>query len=218
MLITTMAFAAGPLPAATPTSTSSGMPAAGPDDSDSDSGDALPDFAGQVAFAPETFTQSPTIAHSSVTVHALNSTFEYQPHFLQKYGVFGVGVIGGLYFITPQGVVTNSFLDFYSVGAQLRYQLRYFAEQPVVPFFGYAAEYFRYHNINAGVQSISQNGPFLGLMFLLNDLDKDAMRNLYRDNGVSRVYAVAEARGSSSGDQTLPWSPRTWFFGVRAEF
>jgi hypothetical protein len=179
---------------------------------------ALPTFATQLAVAPDVFTKSPTIANSSVSVHGLAATFEYQPQAWQKYGVFDIGAIGGVYIITPQGVVTSSALDLFSIGVQFRYQARFYQEQPIVPFVGYAAEYFHYENINGASQSLNQNGPMAGLMFLLNDLDPTAMRDLYKEDGISRIYLVVEARGTSSGNQTLPWSPSDWYFGIRTEF
>ena len=85
---------------------------------------ALPQFGVELSYSPGTFSRSPTVSSSSVSVSTFSAGLDYQPAIFQKYGVFGIGANGGLYILSPQGVLTSSLTDFYAVGGQLKYQAR----------------------------------------------------------------------------------------------
>jgi hypothetical protein len=180
--------------------------------------DAHPQFGVEVTFAPNTFTRAPQIQQSDITITSFTLGLEYQPPIVQKLGVFGIGATTGLYMVSPAGTLTANGADFYSYGGQVRYQAKFLQDQVVVPFIGYGVEYFRYHFTNSSVQDFNRSGPLVGLMFSTAILDRQAMQELYQDWGVSRAYALVELRGSSSGDETIPTNPKTWFFGLRVEF
>lgn len=207
---------------AAPQPTASKVPAASTHSEDDDEIPAYekvkPKWALELTYAQNTFTKSPTIANSSVSIQGASIIFEYQPPFVQKYGVLGLGAMASVYNVSPSSVLTQSLLSFFSAGAQIRYQAKYFREQPVVPYFGYGFEYFEYQFINANWSNFIRSGPIVGIMFLINAFDHDSAHELFVDSGIARTYIVAETRGSSSGDQTLAISPLDWFFGIRFEF
>lgn len=179
---------------------------------------AHPKWGLEAVYAPSTFSKAPQIAASALTVNSFSVSFEYQPPIIQAMGVVSLVATAGTYFVEPQGSLTAGGQDFYSYGAQFRYQAKYFTDQPLVPFVGYGIEYFRYHFTNSSLQDFNRSGPIVGIMLSTSFLDSHAMQEFYQDWGVSRAYAVAEMRSSSSGDETLPTSPKTWYLGIRLEF
>lgn len=170
---------------------------------------------GEQNFLPLTAEES----KKGTTLRGLSAQFEWQPKFVQAIGVLGIGVSAGAYrffdLATTKPAVPTWPL--YSVGGQIRYQLRVFREQPIVPMFGYSAEFNR-------VLLRSMQGNFLthgwvaGAGLLLNIFEPSAAANFYARSGISRSYLVAELRNMTSNDPVLSFSGRSLFFGLRMEF
>ena len=171
-----------------------------------------------LGIAPNTFTKAPQVATSSVSIHGIALGLEYELPLPPRFGMLGLGPTATFFIVTPPDVLTNQGQLFVSLGAQLRYQARYVEDQLVVPYLGYGYEYIHYHFVNGGSQNLAEAGPTLGLMFLLNALDPHAAEELVKSSGILRSYFFAEARGTTSGDETLPFSPTAWYFGLRLEF
>jgi len=144
--------------------------------------------------------------------------FEYQPAFIQRAGVLGFGISGGLYPISPIGTATSSAFGVFSGGAQVRYQLRYFQGQPIVPYGGYGAEYIWYQFTSSGSGSLLAQGPFFGGMLLLNWIEPSVSHRGFIDNGLARSYLTGEARMLQGSDNVLNFSGMSFYFGLRMEF
>jgi hypothetical protein len=150
--------------------------------------------------------------------------FEYQPSFLQNFGVLGIGPSAGLMPIASTGsILANtdivpSTLSCWSVGGQISYQARYFREQPLVPFVGYNFQDFTYHFAAGPTGSVIASGPSFGLMFLMNILEPTAAAEFYIDHGISRSYLVAEMKSLSGTDANVSFSGQSYFFGLRLEY
>jgi hypothetical protein len=155
-----------------------------------------------------------------LTVHG-----EWQPEWIQAIGVLGIGPSLGLYPIVDGGSIRptgGSGIDIgsnWSVGGQVRYQLRLFHEQPLVPVAGYALDYLSYHLPYVGTTGrMLIKGPFFGAMLFLNFLEPSAAVDNYVTNGISRTYLVAELRIPTGGDGTVEVGDKSYFFGLRFEF
>lgn len=171
-----------------------------------------------------------TVSPSALGTNQLTSDFtgnplayelsaEFQPAFLQGLGVLGFGPVVGLYaFPADQNIALATGV--WTVGAEARWQARFFREQIVVPVAGYAFEYIHYH-FEAGsgnTGSVEGDGPILGLYVLLNQFEPGEAEEMFKENGVSRSYFVAEARDLMGSDGYLSFSGFSYFFGLRIEF
>ncbi|MCC7440986.1 MAG: hypothetical protein IT285_05110, partial [Bdellovibrionales bacterium] len=72
-------------------------------------------------------------ASSSTNIIAAALQVEFQPRFLQKFGVLGLGPTLAVY---PAGSLTSSVTELFSFGGQIRYQALMFREKPVLPVAG----------------------------------------------------------------------------------
>ncbi|MBN22898.1 MAG: hypothetical protein CL678_16550 [Bdellovibrionaceae bacterium] len=144
--------------------------------------------------------------------------YEYQPVFFQKFGVLGFGPNISLYPTTPVGAVSDQIYSNFSVGAQVTYQLRYFDNQPFVPFARYRAEYWNYNLKSVGKGRFLAHGPAAGGMFFLNWFDEHSANGFYQDWGVLRSYLVGEVRFLKGEDANFLLDAQSYFFGLRMEF
>lgn len=152
-------------------------------------------------------------------VRAFSMQFELQPQFIQPLGVLGVGPSLNLYPVSPIGGVTRAALGgLWSVGGQVRYQARFFREQPLAPYAGYAMEYWNYRLVDESRGSLTAKGPFFGALLLLNFLDQETAAEFYLDSGVLRSYLVAEIKTLEGQDGLIQLSGRSYYFGLRFEF
>jgi len=142
---------------------------------------------------------------------------EYQPAFIQDYGVLGVGASLATYPIFGASATSRTF-SLLAAGGQVRYQARYFRGQPLVPVIGYAFEYMSYAFSNGKSGALLTNGPVLGLWFLLNILDPNSAAQFYVDSKVARTYLVFEARALAGQDANIAISGPSYYFGLRFEF
>jgi hypothetical protein len=160
----------------------------------------------------------------SSQIRALSLQLDYQPALFQKFGMLGLGGSLNGYVLTDAGSFKlqkngSSFLGFWSVGAQLRYQARFFREQWVVPTVGYGAELWSYRLSTAGQGGrILATGPFFGAQLLLNFLEPSAASENYIANGISRTYLLAELRSLSGTDDPITLTGSSLFFGLRFEY
>jgi hypothetical protein len=143
---------------------------------------------------------------SNTGVAAAQVEVEFQPKFLQKYGVLGVGPSFTFYPSSTLGTTV------WGVGGQARYQLRYFREQPIVPVAGYSLEI-----VNNG-STLTAQGPLFGAWLLLNVADEESAASFFTDYGICRSYLVAEMRLITGDGTQIHFGGSTLYFGVRLEF
>ncbi len=143
--------------------------------------------------------------------------WEYQPTAIQAGGVLGIGT---RFEILPESSATDlgprRLKDFW-VGTQLRYQLRYFREQPILVEFLYSLG-ARSHSGDRGDSWLLTHGPGLGAWFLLNAIDQSLSRSFYQNVGVSRTYLTAEWRRSYGRNASYRLDEQSLHFGLRFEF
>jgi hypothetical protein len=164
-----------------------------------------------------------SLTGEDVSPRAFAMQFEYQPPFLQDFGVFSLGPSLGIYPFIPRrsGVApTSGTLSIWEVGGQLRYQARFFREQPIVPVLGYSLEYIRYTLADGTDGSVVAQGPFVGALLLLNIFDPGGAAGFYTNFEVLRSYVAFEYRMLSGSDPQGPltFSGGSLFFGLRFEF
>jgi hypothetical protein len=113
--------------------------------------------------------------------------------------------------------VTSGPVNVFSVGAEVRYQARFFREQILVPVVGYAYEGINYR-LTYATGATDGHGPVYGVWLLLNQLEPDQAAEAYMDSGVIRSYLVAEARNLEGGNEDIDFSGFSYFLGLRIEF
>lgn len=151
-------------------------------------------------------------------IRGLSLQFEYQPAFIQSYGVLSFGTALSSYPTFPNLSYFGNRFPFWSVGGQIRYQARYFREQPIVPYVGYEAERLFYKLSSGGPSgNFTLNGPVVGGMLLLNIVDSGGAAAFYANYRVCRSYLVAELRSLTGGDGTVNLDENSLFFGLRFE-
>lgn len=155
---------------------------------------------------------------SDSKVRATSISLEWQPAFLQSYGVLAMGPMFNVYLTIPKTGLFTTAIGMWSLGGQIRYEARYLREQPLVPVVGYGVESVGY-NLSSGPSGrFLARGPVLGGMVLLNFMDPGAAAEFYVNHGVTRSYAVAEYRSNEGTDGTVTLAGRTLFFGLRFEY
>lgn len=158
-----------------------------------------------------------SVGQSYVRATTFGLGFEWMPITLQRYGVFSIGV--SLFKHEPMSGsgIKMGFLDFFGGAGSIRYQLRYFREQPIVPVVGYEFHYLSFTPEETSTrQSTTLSGPVFGAMLLLNFIDPGAAASFFSDVGVIRTYLFGEMRMLSSSAISIK-SPSI-FGGVRFEF
>ncbi len=149
---------------------------------------------------------------ASFALAGFSGRFQWQPPWIQAAGVFGIG----LSLDYTMGVMGGA------VGGVVSYQARYFRNQPLVPYAGYALMYASAISTTGGFSltggSLVQ-GPYFGGMILLNFFEGDAAADFYVNIGVLRSYLVAEARMFQGYTSTFPTlGTFTYYAGLRFEF
>jgi hypothetical protein len=158
------------------------------------------------------------------TVSSIGLLFDYQPEFLQFFGAVDLGVSYAMNFVFPGPNTYVGSADFLqTVGFQVKYQLRLYPGQPIVPVVGYFADLFLYSfsgpNSTGGTLSGRSwiQGPMAGVWLLINWMEPAASRDLYINSGFSRSYLTFEARQMSSGGPSFAVTGSTYLFGLRVE-
>jgi hypothetical protein len=144
---------------------------------------------------------------------------DFQPTILQKFGVFGFGPSFNL---SPPPVFPGekkyNLVYGFSVGAQVRYQLKFWDTQPVVPMVAYSGEYYRYKIRTGGANGFIARGPILGVWIHLNALDDAAARTAFFESGIVRSYLVVELRRLTGGDGMVSLNSSAYYSGIRLEY
>ena len=156
-------------------------------------------------------------ASQTETAKAVLMEFDYQPDFLQSFGVIGIGPSFAFYPVFGT-TVTDSAFSLWSAGAHIRYQARFFRQQPIVPVVGYSLEYFTYRFQNASNGSMILQGPVFGAWIFLNMFEPSSAAQLYIDYKISRCYAIAEMRFLTGSDANISISGSSLYFGLRFEY
>ena len=157
---------------------------------------------------------TPTQGNS--TAFAVSLLAEYQPAFIQSLGVLGIGPALSVY--PMGGHITPNTFAIYSIGGQIRYQARYFRQQPLVPMVAYSVEWLSYNFSNGPSGTVMTSGPVLGLWLLLNILEPSAAASAYITTGIARTYAVVEWKTFSGINSPVTLSGGSLYFGLRFEF
>ncbi len=157
-------------------------------------------------------------------VSSIGLAFEYQPTFLQTFGVLSLGPTFALTPIFPTpNPFTSSIGSLFSFGAQIKYQFRYFRSQPLVPVVGYFVEDFFFHfgnqnNTNSDLQgSVLITGPMLGLWLYLNWLEPSAATSFFQNFGVCRSYLTFEVKSMTGNGGGMSISGLSYYGGLRFE-
>ncbi len=143
---------------------------------------------------------------------------ELQPAFLQFLGVIGFGISGGLFPISASAGVTKSAISIWEVGGQVRYQLRVFREQLIVPVVSYEWERVAYEFTDGTSGAALVSGPAFGGMLLLNLFEPTSAAELFVTHGISRTYLLAQLKSLKGSDGQFDVAGQSLFFGLRFEF
>jgi len=177
-----------------------------------------PQWAMEIAASMKALGTQPSVGGlpGTAKIKAVSLQMEYQPKEIQDYGVLSIGPNASIYPITPRSLA-NGLFGLWSLGAQVRYQARYFREQPIVPMAGYGAEY-AFYDLNGSKGNLLATGPMLGAMLLLNVIDSSTAAEFYVNHEVARSYLVAEYRSLRGSSDVVNFSGSSVFFGLRFEF
>lgn len=182
----------------------------------------LPNFALQLTGSVRAFggsTISP--AQEGTKSGAMLVQLEYQPSFLQHFGILSIGPSFGTYptlgSTQADEKVTPGFFAITGVGGQVRYQLHYFDNQFVVPYASYEAQSLSYRINGGGSGRLTVAGGSGGLSLLLNRLAPSEAIDMKHNLGISRSYLVVEGKYLYGTDQNVRVSGTSVFFGLRFE-
>ena len=181
--------------------------------------DVKPQWGIELGFSPNALGKTAlTTQQGSTPAFAFSLASEFQPMFLQFFGIIGVGLTANLYPILGGQNLTPNLVSIWSAGGQIRYQAKYFRQQIVVPNIAYSYEYFNYAFSAGQKGNLWAQGPIYGLWVLLNQLDRSATADFYIDAGVARSYLILEARNLAGNDGTVSFSGVSYYAGLRFEF
>ncbi len=188
-----------------------------------------PNWSVEISFSPLPWNGQTISSVQSNTIYGLLFQFEYQPDlFQQKYGILGIGPslaiypssswIAGIPNLISGGNPQGPALLMGSLGGQIRYQARYFRNQPLVPEGGYEAAAL-YSSFPGGTNGVTfAQGPFAGIWLLLNILEPSVAAEAFTDDAILRTYLVAEAHFLSGSSANASVSGQSYYFGIRFEF
>jgi hypothetical protein len=156
--------------------------------------------------------------------YQVEASFEWLPKEVQPYGVLSAGLRGAIFPMASQ-VHTSSIFSLFSVGGLLRYQLRYFGQQWIVPYGSVGIDYFQFafKTATTGQGSKWLFVPVAGISILLNAIDRLTTRDLHSMTGLRRFYLFGEFRFfpstfGSRGTHQIRLSGNSFHFGLRVEF
>jgi hypothetical protein len=139
----------------------------------------------------------------------------------QKLGVFSVGAnLGILPLEGPAGspLSGSNWMNAFA-GGQLRYQLKVFHNQILVPTATLSYDYYRLklQIPNPDYVSGSQMGYGFGAMLNLGWIDPITSRGAYQALGLTRFYLTGEVFQSQFANFAFSMNSRFYLFGIRAE-
>jgi hypothetical protein len=149
---------------------------------------------------------------------AFNMQFDFQPTGLQSFGILGFGPQAGIYPYQGSSNVSSSVAGIFELGAQIRYQARFFQEQWVVPEVAYELQEIQYSLVNGASGRTLGKGFDFGVWVNLNVLETSEAAELYKTFGISRSYLALEMRSLSGNNSDVAFSGASVFFGLRTEF
>ncbi|MBU6153584.1 MAG: hypothetical protein KGP28_04715 [Bdellovibrionales bacterium] len=136
----------------------------------------------------------------------------------QKAGLFSIGgTLGGVMDLQSGFGIYSLFP---MVGGVLRYQLKVFKNQPLVPTFAVSYDYYRIPNGADLIQTPDGNqaGFSYGIMLNLSWLDQVTARDAYRSLGMTKAYLTAEIFNTEFQNAVFSLIPEFYVFGLRLEF
>lgn len=180
--------------------------------------DVKPQWGLQLNFSPRALGGvGLTPEQGTLPAFAFSVSPEFQPRFLQFFGVIGIGPSVSIYPILGGNNLTPRWSAIWSVGGQIRYQAKYFRQQILVPNIAYAFEYLGYAYSAGQSGNLQAQGPVYGLWLLLNKLDPSAAADFYIDAGVARSYLIFEARNVLGRDANISINGFSYYVGLRVE-
>jgi hypothetical protein len=151
-------------------------------------------------------------------VRGFDFGFDYLLPFSETYGKFSIGPVVGLYSVDGEANFTNGAFGLWKIGAQVRYQFKYFNRQWVVPVVGFMLEQLRYSlTYETTANSLLLSGYTAGLWVFLNPFEPSAATAMANDSGITRTYLLAEIRGLGGVNDDFDIGGTSLFFGLRFE-
>ncbi|MCM2279471.1 MAG: hypothetical protein NDJ89_15455 [Oligoflexia bacterium] len=147
---------------------------------------------------------------------------QFDVHLLESIGVVGVGPSLEYYFTeVADGYRTAGAVPgvtkAVAVGAQARYQARYFEWQTLVPMISYSFEKLNYRLSDGARGWADAKGLTVGAWLYLNALDRATAASFRRELGVSRTYITFERRTLLGADERIALSGSSYQLGMRFE-
>jgi hypothetical protein len=135
----------------------------------------------------------------------------------QRAGIFSIGpTLGGVKDL-PVGITSQSVL---MAGGLLRYQLKIFKNQPVVPTAALGFDHYRIPNGAplAQMPDGNQMSFSYGIMLNLSWIDQVTARDAYQSLGMTKAYLTAEVLQTNYENAVFAGSPVFYLFGIKLEF
>jgi hypothetical protein len=139
----------------------------------------------------------------------------------QKAGILSVFIQGGLAPLSaPSMTLSQSNLLNPVIGGGLRYQLKFFPNQPLVPTASLSYDYYRLKTTNPTTSTVSAAQPAFGYGVFLNLgwLDPVTARGAYQSLGLTKFYLTAEIHHTDFQNSAVSMNSKIYLFGIRTEF
>ena len=139
----------------------------------------------------------------------------------QKIGVFSIGSdLGILQLRTANSAVDTSQISNGVAGAHLRYQLKLFPVQPLVPTASIGVDYYRLKsNLPAASYATeAQVNTTFGLLFNLGWIDGHTAKEAFQSSGMTKTYILAELNMRKFANPVFSLDGKFYLLGVRVEF
>jgi hypothetical protein len=150
--------------------------------------------------------------------YAVSLGLEYQPEFLQTFGVVSFGpVVDGYFFSGKPAVVESSKVGLYGLGGTIKYQGYWMDRQILVPYFGYQLSSYKYSFIDGSSGRMMSGGIFGGVMFLLNVLAPQEAFEGMQSSGLTRSYLTFELKNLTGTSEHMTMGGMQIYFGLRLE-
>jgi hypothetical protein len=179
-------------------------------------------FAEYSEFSREELAKPAKVGVELSTLVRLNNTHtsarvEYTPAFPTPHPIGVIGIGGQISSADTTGNARLKNMSGFGFGGYLRYQFKYFKDQPLVPYGGYLLERRSYVPYTRDMTWSNLRAPFVGMEFLLNPLDMAGARSLYESVGIRRSYLFGELRHNYRHTSNVEMRNYVIFMGVRVE-
>ena len=158
------------------------------------------------------------------TSSAVGSSYELFGEYIlpwQKFGVFSFGPYYGFFPIYfPEANVPFPRWSNLTAGGTVRYQLKLFTNQILVPTIGFDFNYFRVAAVDDSFYTGTDSGLRAGVLINLGWIDEMTAKDAYTNIGLCRSYITAEIRTTnmSMNNNLVTLSGNFWYWGLRLEF